>query len=259
MKNQPAKKISKNQPRQAQPAQKRSLPLSNFSKVMIVVIGVISLILIVLTMLDANGLHLKWPEVIPVGSMMMPFILLVWGAVCLYNRIKSEKAQRVYRVVGVLVVMSIGMFMLSFLLQYANMMLPHQYSVIKSPTGQKIAILHMMDLDMSADDGEVSEAEQRMLERMAYINGEDFDPATPVDEYPTAAYGYIYAAYPVKYGIFYTSDVEIEGLIYRGMESKSTIRYEWLDDSTLNLYLENPEPGDSGTCRLNLHTAAAAQ
>ena len=49
-----------------------------------------------------------------------------------------------------------------------------------------------------------------------------------------------------------------EGLIYRGAESKSTIRYEWLDDSTLNLYLENPEPGDSGTCKLSLHPVAAA-
>ena len=256
MKNQPNKKNSaKNQP--AQTAERYKLPLSPFSKGIIITVGVMSLILIILTMLDSNGLHLKWPEVIPIGSTLIPIILLIWGAVSLYNRVKTDKGRRIYRVVSILVLMSLVMFVLTFMLQYTGMMLPHEYAVIKSPTGQKISILYVMDLDMGVGD-EVTDTEKRIMERLEYIQGEAYDPETPVDEYPNAAYGYIYAAYPVKYGIFYSSDVEVEGLIYRGMESKSSLRYEWLDDSTLNLYLENPEPGDSGTCRLNLHTVAAA-
>ena len=71
-----------------------------------------------------------------------------------------------------------------------------------------------------------------------------------MDGYDYAAYGYVFGAYPVRMGIFYDTNVECDGLIYRGAESTSKIMHEWLPDGTLSLYLESPEPGDSG--RLSL-------
>jgi len=72
-----------------------------------------------------------------------------------------------------------------------------------------------------------------------------------MDGYDYGAYGYIYAAYPVRMGIFYDSNVECDGLIYRGAESASKLMHEWQADGSLSLYLDSAEPGDSG--RLSLH------
>lgn len=72
-----------------------------------------------------------------------------------------------------------------------------------------------------------------------------------MDAYDYEAYGYVFGAYPVRMGIFYDTNVECEGLIYRGSESASKIMHEWLSDGTLSIYLDSPEPGDSG--KLSLH------
>lgn len=60
-------------------------------------------------------------------------------------------------------------------------------------------------------------------------------------------YGYVYTAYPSVMGIFYRSDADTEGEIYRGYLSESRILYEWTDEGdTIRIYLEDAEPGDSG-------------
>lgn len=71
-----------------------------------------------------------------------------------------------------------------------------------------------------------------------------------MDAYDFKAYGYVFGAYPVRMGIFYDTNVECDGLIYRGAESTSKIMHEWLSDGTLSIYLESPEPGDSGKLSL---------
>ena len=72
-----------------------------------------------------------------------------------------------------------------------------------------------------------------------------------LDSYDYEAYGYVFGAYPVRMGIFYDTNVECDGLIYRGVESQSKIMHQWLSDGTLEIYLDSPEPGDSG--KLSLH------
>ena len=71
-----------------------------------------------------------------------------------------------------------------------------------------------------------------------------------MDAYAFESYGYIFGAYPVRMGIFYDTNVECDGLIYRGAESTSKIMHEWLADGSLSLYLEEPVPGDSGSVTL---------
>ena len=89
------------------------------------------------------------------------------------------------------------------------------------------------------------------------IYDEDGYISYSMDAYDYEAYGYVFGAYPVRMGIFYDTNVECECLIYRGAESSSKIMHEWLPDGTMTLYLESPEPGDSG--RLSLHAFAAAK
>jgi len=74
--------------------------------------------------------------------------------------------------------------------------------------------------------------------------------AVDLEAYDYEAYGYIFGAYPVRMGIFYDTNVECDGLIYRGAESTSKIMHEWLDDGALSIYLDSPLPGDSGKLSL---------
>lgn len=251
-----------------QSEQPRKSQLSTFSKVMIALIMIDIAIVMIFTILDGAGLHLLIPEIISVGSALVPVMLLLWGGVGLYNRIRSERAQRIYRIVGLSVGMGFGMFILVAAAQLTMYAMPHAYGTIESPTGQKVVILRLNDVGAGTEE-DYAATIARMNARVEYLNSQSAgtaaetdtagvnsesvqEAAVALDSYPVEAYGYIYLALPKKLGIFYTSNVQLEGEIYRGEASQSGLFYEWLDDYTVRFYLENPEPGDSGSLRLSL-------
>jgi len=255
------------------PEKPRSSGLSTFSKVMIALIMVVIVIVTIFTILDGAGLHLLVPEIISVGTALVPVLLLVWAGVSIYNRIRSEKAQRIYRIVGLSLGMGFGAFILVAAAQLTMYAMPHAYGTIESPLGQKVVILRLNDVGAGTEE-DYNATIARMNARVEYLNSkaaangetevapdtetaadssDAVEAAVALESYPYEAYGHVYIALPKKAGIFYTSNVEIEGEIYRGEASESGLFFEWLDDTTVRFYLENPEPGDSGemTVRLN--------
>lgn len=246
---------------------------------MMLVISVVTLLLVILTVLDMAGYHLLMPELIPMGCVAEVLLLLSWLAMAIYRRRRTEHAKRISMLVSALIIMVVGLFLSTYILQYAQLLLPSKYGVVSSPSGRKVVILSMIDNGFGSNEetlAMLSRMDERQAQITAAATGSEPAPlpevpsAVAVDEngaivydengllsysldaYDYGAYGYIYAAYPVKFGVFYSSDALSEGLIYRGVESESKLLYEWLDDSTLSLYLENPAPGDSGACRLHL-------
>ena len=254
--------------------------MSTFSRTMMAVTGVIATVLVILTLIDMAGYHLLWPVIVPMGCLVEVALLLIWLAGVIAQRRKTESGRKIFTLVAALLIMLCGLLVSPVVLQYVEIVMPHKYAVIESPTGGKVAILDVVDNGFSGIEA-TWEMLERMDERQAYIDaqaaGVEYEPipegtvpsAIAVDEsgeviydesgyfdytldgYDTGAYGYIYGAYPVKLGIFYSTNVESEGLIYRGTQSASKIIFEWQSDGTLILTLDSPEPGDSG--KLSLH------
>lgn len=241
----------------AQPAyeKKEKKPLSTLSKVMLILIGILSLVMITITFIDMAGYHLIVPEINPIGCIAMILLLLIWGAILLYQRIRSSWVKKVAIAAFALLIMMLSTFALTLTTQYTAILLPHKFGTIVSPAGQKVVIMNTMDTGIGSDE-EFAAMQARMDARMEALNAaapEDTAETTEVTEgYPYSAYGYVYSAFPSQLGIFYRTDVDVEGLIYRGSESQAKLLYEWLDDTTVRFYLENPEPGDSGEVTLRL-------
>lgn len=270
--------------------EKKKQPISTFSKTMMIITGVLAIILLVFTVFDMSGYHLLSAEMMPVGCIFEVALLLIWLCGIVARRRKTEHGQRIFTLASSLVIMMLGLLACNYILQYVQIVMPHKYAVVKSPEGQKVAILQAVDTGFAGNE-ETLAMLQRMEERQAYLDEkkaadgeeaaevtESAEPAVraegvplgvtvdengeivydengflsySLDAYDYEAYGYVFGAYPVRMGIFYDTNVECDGLIYRGAESQSKIMHEWLSDGSLSIYLDSPEPGDSG--RLSLH------
>ena len=262
-------------------AARKKAPVPLAAKILVPTISVLAILLTVLTFIDMAGYHLLFPEVVPLGCVLELLLLMGWVATHIWRRRTDERKQRITMLVSVLVILIAGMFLTNYVLQYVQVLMPSKYDVVKSPSGEKVAVLSMIDSGFGSNE-ETLAMLQRMEERQAYHTakaaGEELTdyvaPEIPsavhldengqiiyhdsgilsysLDNYDFSAYGYIYGAYPIRMGLFYTSNVSSEGLVYRGVESEAKLMSDWLDDSTLSLYLENAEPGDSGTCKLSM-------
>ena len=114
--------------------------------------------------------------------------------------------------------------------------------------------MRMYDMGMSSEEG-YAEMTQRMDARIAGMVDENGQPyvVTDMNSYPADAHGYVFYAYPKKFGFFFDAMADIQGAIYRGSASKAEIKYEWTGEDSVRFYLENPEVGDEGELILNFN------
>ena len=113
---------------------------------------------------------------------------------------------------------------------------PLPYAYIGSPSGKNTVILRQLSTDA------------QMVE--ARMQAAGLDPA----EGPRTEddLGYRYTAYPTVMNFFYNKKADSQGAVEIGMASEATLHYEWIDDDTLRMTAENPQPGDGGECILSL-------
>lgn len=241
------------------PAPKGFQKLSSFSKGMLIALSAIALLLVLVTFMDMSGFHLIWPEIIPLGCLLVLILALVWGCVILYRKIKTESRKKLFVVIALLIIMIISVGLTNSILQISSLAMLHKYSTIESPAGSPVVIMYAVDTGVEDYDSMIA----RMDARSAYfdeLNG--IEPSEKVainpvftsilEAYDSEDFGYAYFAFPRVMGLFYTSNCEMEGAIYRGCESTAKLLYEWSDDAHLRLYLEEPLPGDEGEVLLTL-------
>lgn len=225
-------------------------PPSTFNKIMLIYVLVLTFLLAALCILDRVGYSLIQSDLVLSGSGLLLLSMIAWGLIALVMKIKNRTV-KIFAGFGVFAliftVATVGMVMISY---FAGMWMPSKYSIITSDSGKNVVVMKLLDTGLYDDDYGVA-AEQRMLERREYILSQpDAEPVAD-DEMPSAAYGYVYRAYPRVFGIFYNAKADCQGAIYRGVKSESTMRYEWREDGSLRLYLEGAEVGDSGEIILN--------
>ena len=139
--------------------------------------------------------------------------------------------------------MAIGSY---YIASYAALMLPSKYAVVTSPEGKSVVVMRQLDTGMESEEAAAAAQERMNARRDAIQSQPDAEPLENEDDYPAGSFGYVYRAYPTFAKFFYREKQPGEGEIYLGYESQARLLYQWNDDGSVRLYLENPEVADSG-------------
>ena len=217
-----------------QASEPRKFTLSRPSLIFLAAIGVLTLLLVVLSVMYRNGIALIQGEVLLFLPFIIGLLFPAWGLYALHAHIRRKGLR-----IALTLILGLALFMLLVLgFSYLNFVgvftVPRQCGVVRSPDGaHTMVVLRQMD-------GDPEHMEVRRDARLAA------DPeADP--ELGAADYTYIYAAYPRVAGMFYSTKVDTEGEIRMGYTSEAKLMVEWLDDNqTAHFFIENPEPGDEG-------------
>lgn len=227
--------------------EKKPRQLSTLTKVMLSIFSALLVTMAVISVLERVGYYLIRTEVSLLGLLLIPFFLLCWGCIVLFRKLRNKWARILGGFGMMFVLVLIVEFALTYAAQFAQLTLPSKYSVITSESGRKAVVMQMIDSGFGEGEEAMMAANERMNERFEYLKANDLIAEELEEgEYPLASFGYTYRAYPVKAGIFFHKKADVEGTVYRGYESEAKLLYEWTDENTLRLYLENPEVGDSG-------------
>lgn len=105
---------------------------------------------------------------------------------------------------------------------------PGYYNSFTSPSGKKVVVLREYSAELAAERA----------------GGE------PKGEFEEL--GFSYTAYPQAAVFFYNANRPGEGRLEIGCASDAQLMYEWIDDDTLYLYIENPQTGDIGEYSITL-------
>ncbi len=233
---------------------KERKPIGTLGKITMVYIGVLSLILVVVNVLERMGYVLIQNYLNIVGVLLLTLSLIVVLLVWLIRKIPSRVVKCVVGFLAAMVVMLAGTAVLDQVSTYVTLLLPSEYSVLQSPNGTQAVILRGVDTGYDLSDAANTEESlqqtmDRMEQRKAYIlenHPEEADTLESEDDYPVGAYGYYFIAYPRVAGIFYNTNAETEGRVYLGAQSAAKLNYEWQENGDLRLYLNDAEVGDSG-------------
>ena len=222
--------------------------LSGFNRFMLIYISILCVVLLAISLLQRFGLCLIATEAAMLGCILMVVSLLVWGAVTLCRRVRNKSVRIVAGLAMGLVILLIGSFSMTYVLQFSQLALPHEYATITSPEGKTVVVMAAVDSGVESPEAYAAVLE-RMDARAVALTGEHL-PEGEDAAYPRGSFGYVYTAYPKVMGIFYRQTDASSGVIYRGCESQAKLLYEWADDGSVRFYLENPEVGDSGEIRI---------
>lgn len=127
------------------------------------------------------------------------------------------------------------MAMMSVMLLYN---IPMHYTTLASPEGNTAVVMRLFSRDMDA-------ANARAAERRGA------EPESDAEDYVLGDLAYEYTAYPRVARFFYNSKQPSEGTVEIGCDSEGQLMYEWKDDSTLHMYIENPDTYDRGELTLS--------
>lgn len=211
-----------------------------FRGVKIFFLGYFVLLILALTFVGIMG----WLGYEPANATAVHglFVLLVCsaliaGSVALVNRAVQKWTKMVIGSLCGLVVLVVGaglMMLFSVMMLYA---VPVYYTTLTSPSGQEAVVVQRLSQNMDA-------AQIRREARMA-SGSEDSD-----EEYAESDLAYQYLVYPETAKFFYNTKCPAEGYLEIGCRSEAQLMYEWTDDNTLHMYIDNPQDQDFGELTL---------
>lgn len=211
--------------------QEKKKPLSGRKKFFI---GYFALLILALTCI---GL-LRWLgyNLIETGTEYFLFgVLLCSGMLALTfhlsKRFERKWARQLTGVVGVAVTFVAALVMIVAFTILVEVSLPGYYNSFTSENGKTVVVMSRYSTDAALREARSGGELKGDLEEL----------------------GLTYTAYPRALRFFYKSDLAGSGKLEIGYASQAQLMYEWIDENTFHLFIQNPQIGDEGenTLRLN--------
>lgn len=169
------------------------------------------------------------------------FILLVCSALAglalwLTRRFQHGWSKAVVGTMSALLILTLavgGLALFSMMMLYS---IPMHYTTLISPNGEKAVVMRMFSRDMEATAA-------RAQQRRSQENEAE-------EDYALSDLAYSYTVYPSVAHFFYNSKQPSDGNVEIGCESEGQLMYEWLDENTLHMYIEEVEVYDKGELML---------
>ena len=146
----------------------------------------------------------------------------------LTRRIYSKWLKILMGCLGIGITFIAAVAMISVFKLVITLSVPAYYNSFTSPSGKTAVVLRQYSAELAAERTE----------------GE------PQGEYEEL--GFSYTAYPKAAIFFYNADKPGEGKLEIGCASEAQLMYEWTDDDTLHLYIDQAQKGDLGEHFLKL-------
>lgn len=163
---------------------------------------------------------------------------LIALAVWIVRRAMHNWVKAVIGSVAGIIILALAMGIMGMMSMMMLYNIPMHYTTLTSPGGRTAVVLRLFSRDMEAADARA--AERRAL-----------DPAAD-DEYVLTDLAYEYKAYPRVAKFFYDSRKCGEGSVEIGCGSDGQLMYDWKDEHTLHMYIENPDNHDKGELILSM-------
>ncbi len=221
---------------------------SLFGKIALGMIAILSFVLLAFFVMEKMGYALIDSYLNQMGVLLLLIFLLIALTVWVVKKCKKRVAKIAVGTLFAFVIMLGSTFMLNLISEYVILFQMSGKDTLTSPQGKKYVVMYGVDTGYQSEE-EAAETKRRMDARRKYImenNPEEKEKLKGEDDYPAGAYGYYYVVYPRVAGIFYNKNADVEGRVYMGINSAASLNYEFREDGTLHLYLENPEIGDEG-------------
>lgn len=166
----------------------------------------------------------------------------------LRKKITHGYIRRMITILGIVCVVSVATTVFSWM-GY----LPYHYATMEN-AGNKVAVMCYMTIDPEVSERLNAASEQYMADAQAaaaaaQAAGESFE------EVPNTVTGMdllsTYAAYPIKYKMFYDANADVEGLVYTLFGATSVdLKIEWPEDNVCRLYAAGAEAEGESITRL---------
>ena len=203
--------------------------MSLFSKVVLIAIGVLSIIMLIVSLIARNGYVLAemsmytWPLA---GTLLA---LLAWLGYGIYGRLRDGRRKKYIMIVIVTLLIMVFSVVCSIGSVFCTLVLSSKYADIRSPKGEHMVILRCYE-----------SVEAKLKERYPDVPEEELVAQTEDD------FNYFYTAFPRKWFLFADLNADVEGGISISTDSAAKLMVEWQDDDTAHLYIEDAEQYDAG-------------
>ncbi len=205
-----------------------------FGKIKLFIIGYFALLILLLTFMGI----MDWfgYKMLDMTMEFAFFTLLICSAlialaVWILKRVMRSWVKVVIGSVAGLIILALAMGIMSLMSMMLLYNIPMHYTTLAAPNGNEVAVLRLFSRDMDAAN---ARAQVRRAE----------NPESDAEEYVLDDLAYVYTAYPKVAGFFYDSKLPSQGNVEIGCSSEAQLMYDWVDENTLRMYIENPESYD---------------
>lgn len=212
-------------------AEKKRFQLTTADKAFLIALITLAVAMTVVGIMQRCGISLINGGLYMYGAFVGLVLMLAWGALFIFRKMKSKGARIAVGTLLVVVLFLLISICATYVSLIVSISIPKEYNMVRHGD-HELVILRGYDPDLDRQDA-------RKAARLAA--DPEGDPEFIVDDM-----GYCYYAYPRVLGFFYRSNADAEGDLYVNYEGEGQLMVEWPDENTAHLFIDHPEANEGG-------------